>query len=163
MRNIFTITVLFVVVFGCSTTSPDPAGQQIQQVDLQQNPGFAWYQAEVSTYTPNPGMVDTVKNNFNAADQKIAIFVRPSCGCRGTQRLFPRVMKTLIAANVDMSKVEIWSMRAPSDETPYSGKISLQSLPTIVVMRNGIEVSRVIDADFNDVNADTLIATAVAI
>lgn len=161
MIKYLAIVALACALLGCSDSStPDPAGQQLLISDLGQNPGYAWYQTEIGSYTPDPAMVDSVKSHFGT-DEKVCIFVRPSCGCRGTQKLFPRVMKTLMDANVDLSKVEIWSMRNPSDNTPYDATFSLTSLPTIVVMRNGAEVSRIIDADFNEVNADTLIASAI--
>ncbi len=161
MTKIFALCVVALTLVACNTTTPEQSGQKMSISDLEKNPGYSWYQTEVATYTPNTAMVDSVRSNFDATEQKICIFVKPSCGCRGTQRLFPRVMKTLLDANIDMSKVEVWSMRSPSDNTPYKTTLALTSLPTIVVMRNGVEDARIIDADFNEVNADTLIAQAV--
>lgn len=154
------LTVLFLVA-ACETTTPDPAGQLMSISDLGENPGYSWYQTEIASYTPDASMVDSIVRNFQSADEKVCIFVRPSCGCRGTQRLFPQIMKTLIAAKVDMSKIEIWSMRNPSDKTPYSSTLKLTTLPSIVVTKNGVELARIVDADYNEVNADTLIANAV--
>lgn len=162
MNKILLFALLAITVAACETTNPETAGQIIAIDDLGKNPGYAWYQSEISTYDPSAAMVDSVKDNFDAADQKICIFVRPSCGCRGTQRLFPRVMKTLLDANIDLSKVEVWSMRNPGDNTPYKSMLNLSSLPTIVVLKNSVESARIVDADFNEVNADTLIANAIA-
>jgi hypothetical protein len=106
-------------------------------------------------------MVQQVATSFDTTSQKVCIFVRPSCGCRGTQKLFPRTVKTLLSANIDLSRIEIWSMRQPTDATPYSSKLSLTALPTIVVMKGGAESARFTDHEYTEQNADSLIAEAI--
>ncbi len=161
--RLFLVTLCAVMVtVSCDTTTPDTNATQLSVSDLNQNPGYSWFQGEIGGYTPNSTMVAQVASNFDPNTEKVCIFVRPSCGCRGTQKLFPRIMKTLMDANVDMNKVEIWSMREPTDKSPYSGTVPLTSLPTIVVLQNNAELSRIVDTDYNDLNADTLIARAVS-
>ena len=70
-------------------------------------------------------------------------------------------MKTLIEANVDMSRVEVWSMRAETDKHPYQSTITLTDLPAIYVLDKGVVRASVRDNDYTDTNADSLIANAV--
>ena len=161
MYKVLAFLTVISLVAACETTTPDPSGQLMSISDLGGNPGYSWYQTEIASYTPDASMVDSIVSNFQPADEKVCIFVRPSCGCRGTQRLFPQIMKTLMDAKLDTSKIEIWSMRNPSDKTPYSSTLELTTLPSIVVIKNGVESARIVDADYNEVNADTLIANAI--
>ncbi len=156
------LSLVFAVLYSCDTTTPSTEAERISISDLGNNPGFSWFQGEVAAYTPDSNMVKVVASAFQPDRQRVCIFVRPSCGCRGTQKLFPQIMKTLMAANIDMGLIEVWGMRNPSDNNPYTSVYQLQSLPTIVVMRSGGESARIIDADYNEVNADSLIAAAVS-
>jgi hypothetical protein len=163
MRN--SAIVLFIVglfLAACSTQGPSDSAQQLTYSELTTTPGYAWFQAEMAAYTPNASMVDSVRAHYNASEQKVCVFVKPSCSCTGTRRLFPRTVKTLQAAGVDMNSVEFWSMRTSADKQPYDPGVSIKALPTIVVMRNGVQSGRIEETDFTDTNADTLIAQAIA-
>lgn len=76
--------------------------------------------------------------------------------------MFPQIMKTLISAGVDMSKVEVWSMRGITDKHPYQPTITIADLPAVYVFRNDVVVAEVHDNNYTNTNADTLIATALA-
>ncbi len=161
MKHVWMIVVSCVIAIACDTTTPSNTAEKLLLDDLSKNPGFSWFQGEVVAYSPNAAMVAQLAGSYSA-DKKVCVFVRPSCGCRGTQKLFPRVMKTLMEAKVDMSTVEIWGMRDPSDESPYKSTLNLTTLPTISVFTNGKETARIVDSDYNELNADTLIAVAVS-
>lgn len=160
--KIFATIILFAfVAIGCSTESPEPEAQLLTMDDLNTAPGYAWFPVESAVYSPNAEMVNQIRQEFDATQHKVLIYVKPSCGCRGTQRLFPQIVRTLEAAGVDMSRVEIWSMRAPSDKHKYMSKISVTELPTIYVMRNDEIKTLIRDVDYTNNNADSLIAMAL--
>lgn len=163
MKTLLVIALtLLLVLTSCETVTPEYTAQQLTVTELNETPGYAWFPAEVSQYTPNADMVSTVKTAFDPSTEKIAIFVKPGCSCRGTTRLFPQIMKTLLDANVDMSKVEVWSMRGLTDKHPYQPTITITDLPAVYVFRNNLIVAEVHDVNYTDRNADTLIATAVS-
>ena len=114
----------------------------------------------MATYSPRDMYIQQVSSGFRADSQKVCVFVKPSCSCTGTQKLFPQIMKTLIASGVDMDRVEIWSMRSESDGQPYSSIIQIQDLPEIWIQENGQPFSQVQESGYNLVNADSLIAEA---
>lgn len=153
---------LLIILTSCETATPEYTAQQLTVQELNTSPGYAWFPTEVNIYSPNASMVDSVRSTFDASTQKIAIFVKPGCSCRGTTRLFPQIMKTLMDAGVDMSKVEVWSMRGLTDKHPYQPTITITDLPSIYVFRNNVIKAEVHDDDFSNTNADTLIANAVA-
>jgi hypothetical protein len=148
---------------ACSTTEPaDLTAEQLTVQELTTTPGYAWFNAEMSGYTPDPAAVSEIRTAMQTSpERRICIFVKPACTCRGTQRLFPQVMKALMAANVDLSRVEIWSMRAATDRHRYEGVLTIAELPSIFVLENGTMRSKVSDRDYDETNAAQLIADAL--
>lgn len=153
---------VLLVLTSCETQAPEFSAQQLTVQELNTSPGYAWFPMEVNLYTPNTSMVDAVRTTFDASTQKVAIFVKPGCSCRGTTRLFPQIMKTLMNAKVDMARVEVWSMRGNTDKHPYQPTITITDLPAVYVLRNDVVVAEVHDINYTNTNADTLIANAVA-
>jgi len=161
MFRIFAILAL-VVVSACSTQGPSDTAKLLAYDELITTPGYAWFPAEVAAYTPNPAMVDTVAKYYRQSEQKVIVFIKPNCDCMGSKQLFPRAVKTLMEAGVDVKDLEFWSMRGTSDMNPYTSSIALTGLPTIVVMRNGTESGRIEESNFTESNADSLMAYAIA-
>lgn len=164
MKCIFAVfaAALFVLA-GCTTTSePESVAQQLTMDELTRTPGFTWFVAEMSRFAPNAQLLPQIESAFTRTPtKKVCIFVKPTCSCRGTQRLFPQVVKTLIEAKVPTSSIEIWSMRSESDRHQYESTLKISSLPAIFVIQDGTVRDSVRDFDFNDSNADSLIARAV--
>ncbi len=158
---------LSTVLVGCvTTTEPSTDAQRLSVVDLTQTPGFTWFVAEMDGYRPDTSHVNRVRVAMNASpDKKVYIFVRPTCSCRGTQRMFPQVMKTLMDAGVDMGRVEVWSMKAATDAQPYASLFTVTQLPAFYVVANGTVTASMGDdfaTNYDETNADSLIANAVS-
>jgi len=156
------VLAALLVLTSCDTQAPDFTAQQLTVQELNSSPGYAWFPTEVNIYTPSAPMVDAVRTTFDPTTQKIALFVKPGCSCRGTTKLFPQIMKTLMDAGVDMTKVEVWSMRSITDKHPYQPTIAITDLPAVYVFRNNTVSAEVHDVNYSDTNADTLIANAIA-
>lgn len=148
---------------GCSSPAePVYEAQQLKIDDMTKTPGFTWFVAEMSRFTPRPELLPPITTAFNAsAGKKVCIFVKASCSCRGTQRLFPQIVKTLLDANVPEDRIEVWSMRTERDRHNYESLVSISSLPAIYVLQDGKVRDSVLDYDYNESNADSLIARAV--
>ncbi|MFM8771102.1 MAG: hypothetical protein ACKOE4_03620 [Candidatus Kapaibacterium sp.] len=160
---IIVLTIGLVTLSGCSTTAePEATAQQLTLEELTRTPGFTWFVAEMNRFTPNAGLLPGIDSAFSKSpSKKVCIFVKPTCSCRGTQRLFPQVVKTLMEAKVPTSSIEIWSMRTEADRHQYEGMLKISALPAIYVIQDGAVRDSVRDFDFDDSNADTLIARAV--
>lgn len=118
--------------------------------------------AEMDSYLPKQSVLDDISTSMSTnTSRRVCIFVKPSCSCRGTQRLFPQIVKALTAAKVDMNRVEIWSMRGTTDKHPYQSIITIGELPTIYVLENNAIHAMVSDKQYADTNAAELIANAV--
>lgn len=163
MKLCLALVSALVVLSACSTTEPvDAVAEQLSMQQLTMSPGYSWFMAEMESFVPKQPVLDEISASMTAnTNRRVCIFVKPSCSCRGTQRLFPQVVKSLVAANVDMSRVEIWSMRGTTDKHPYQSIITVGELPTVYVLENNVVRSMVSDEQYADTNAAELIAAAV--
>ena len=168
MKMLLACLAMAIVVTGC-VTSTDPAteAQLLTTEDLTQTPGFAWFPIESAQYTPDPVQVERVRSAMAATPgKKIYMFIRPTCSCRGTQRMFPQIVKTLTVAGVPAERIEMWSMRATTDSQPYSSLFTIGQLPSFYVVTNGVVTASLGDdfkTSYNEKNADSLIANAVSL
>jgi len=163
MKLFLALASMVVVLSACTTTEPtEPVAEQLSMQQLTMSPGYSWFMAEMDSYLPKQSVLDDISTSMTAnVNRRVCIFVKPSCSCRGTQRLFPQVVKALTAAKVDMSRVEIWSMRGTTDKHPYQSIITIGELPAIYVLENNAIRSMVSDKQYADTNAAELIANAV--
>ena len=163
MKLLLALASMVVVLSACTTTEPtEPVAEQLSMQQLTMSPGYSWFMAEMDSYLPKQSVLDDISTSMTAnVNRRVCIFVKPACSCRGTQRLFPQVVKALTAAKVDMSRVEIWSMRGTTDKHPYQSIITIGELPAIYVLENNAIRSMVSDKQYADTNAAELIANAV--
>ncbi|MFN9961002.1 MAG: hypothetical protein ACK55I_48600, partial [bacterium] len=83
-----------------------------------------------------------------------------------TQRMFPQIVKTLSAAGIPAERIEMWSMRTTTDSQPYSSLFTVGQLPAFFVVNNGVVTASLGDdfnSQYNEKNADSLIANAVSL
>ncbi|HRK04710.1 MAG TPA: hypothetical protein PLW14_06385 [Chlorobiota bacterium] len=165
MKPVHTLAIVLVSILATACSTTEPANQEAQRMtmkDLSQTPAYAWFPAEQSVYTPNTDMVRKVSEEYDPATEKVYIFVKPACSCKGTMKLFPQIVKTMEAAGIDMNHVEIWSMRSESDTHPYMSTMAISKLPEVFITSGGSVKAHITVAEFNEMNADSLIATAVS-
>ncbi len=163
MKLFLALASVLVLATACTTTEPaDPVAEQLTMQQLTMSPGYSWFMAEMDSYLPKQTVLDDISTSMTQnTNRRVCIFVKPSCSCRGTQRLFPQIVKALVAAKVDMNRVEIWSMRGTTDKHPYQSIITIGELPAIYVIENNAVRSMVSDKQYADSNAAELIANAV--
>ena len=161
MKYLLTILAAAFVLTSCETVSPSGEAQRLTMDELTSSPGYAWFPAEMNVYTPSSAMVQAINNDYKAGQHKILVFVKPSCSCRGTQRLFPQIMKTITESTINLDDVEIWSMRTEGDGHPYEPENEISELPMVNVLFEDQIINSVNDGNYNEFNADTLIANAL--
>lgn len=161
MKLLVTLLSISLIAVSCDTTGTGGAAQQLTLEELNSVPGYAWFPAEMVSYDPSAEMIDSINTRFDANEHKIYVFVKPSCSCRGTQKLFPQIMKTITESNIPMENVEIWSMRSTTDEHPHMSQMTVTDLPVVFVIRNDEVASQILDAQYSTTNADTLVANSL--
>ena len=159
MRTLSTalLCLLAVVMAGCEDTTPTATTVNLGRATLAEFRANTVYNAWYTTgYDAFPAAADKAGFDANVARIKavidssqytVAMAVKPSCGCQDTQREMPRVMKTLDAAGFPQDKVEIYitdaGLRGIDDAKT---KYAITDAPTFIVLKNGVELGRIIEA-----------------
>jgi hypothetical protein len=144
--SILYFVLLASFVSSCETaTAPAGTAKRLTVQEVESNVGYAWFKTERDFYTPQSDTVALVKTAFKADEHKIYIHVNPSCGCEGTQKLFPHFMRVVKDAAIPDSSVAIYSMAKSSDHHPETSQFTITKLPSIFVTKNGSLVARIND------------------
>ncbi len=144
--SILSFVLLAALVNSCeTTTAPTGPAKRITIQQIQSSPGFAWFVTERDTYTPQADTVVLVKATFKSDVHKIYIHVNPSCGCVGTQKLFPHFMRVVQDAGIADSNFTIYSMAQAKDEHPETSQFTITQLPSIFITKNDVLVATIKD------------------
>lgn len=103
---------------------------------LQNQSGYAWLKAEIDGFTPATEKVKIVNDSLSNRVSAVTVYVNPTCTCEGTQKTFPKFIKSLLSANIPDSLITIYSMRSETTKQPLS-RFTVSSLPTFFIERKG--------------------------
>lgn len=164
MKRIIILAAFTISLFclsSCTSEAPPTDAQVMTIQELNSSAGYSWFPSETGLYTPDAAIVNQLKTSFDTNTQKITVYVKPACSCKGTQKLFPQVMKTLMAASIPMRCVTIYSMRTSADKHPMMTKFVVNTLPVFYITRNDSIRSSIVDVDYTGDNADSLTLRAI--
>ncbi len=129
---------LATLVVGCTqSTQPEYTAERISLSTLRTTPGFAWFEAEVQSYQPDSAVVALIRQAYRPGEHRFYVYVKPTCSCYGTQKLFPRFCRVLLDAGVAESDWEIYSMHASTDKHPHMHWLRVQQLPSFFIAAQG--------------------------
>lgn len=112
---------------SCEDSSTISEARRATVEDMLIQPGFAWFDEAKKNYVYDTLVVDQIKN-YNTK-QKLFLFVKPSCSCDGTKRIFPHFIKVLEQAGLSQSDYELYFMSSEEDKHPYMTDIKIKNLP----------------------------------
>jgi len=154
IRSIFFIC--FVLIASSSIfaqtefmVSPDPKDPKVlvfkgvlsRQV-LEKEPSFTWYNSGVESYKPHAKLLAALEN----PDSTLHFLVFGGTWCDDTQFILPRFLKALQTAHFPDSAITILGVdRNKKTIGDVSGAFQITHVPTIIVMKNGIEAGRVVE------------------
>ncbi|MES2766632.1 MAG: hypothetical protein V4642_12230 [Bacteroidota bacterium] len=144
--SILSFVVLAAFVNSCETnTSPSSPAKLITVQQIETSPGYAWFTTERDAYTPQADTVALIKAAFKSDMHKIYLHVNPSCGCEGTQKLFPHFIRVVKDAAIADSSFKIYSMAHATDEHPETSQFTITQLPSIFITKNGVPMATIKD------------------
>ncbi|MCB0698297.1 MAG: thioredoxin family protein [Chitinophagales bacterium] len=120
--------------------------------DLQKEPEFKWYRDGVSSYTPNAEEISTLKPVL----KNYTFVVIVGTWCSDTHDILPKFRKVLQACNYPAEKVTMYGVDIEKKSlNKEEEKYHLKHVPTIIVYKDGFEVSRIVESlNFDSVEAD---------
>jgi len=127
-------------------TDPEEEGNlllgKINFEGLQRQPYNEWFELNKKEHT-----LDTLAiNSIQSLLGEIQLKVYMGTWCEDSQREIPALEKILLAANFDFKNLNMIAMSHDKDTPPkFEEKDSIEYVPTIIIMKNGKEINRIVE------------------
>jgi hypothetical protein len=145
MKKLIIYSIILVLVYGCqSTTGPDRNAVKLTIQELNQTPGYEWYELEYNKFSPNAALITQITQNYK--NNQFFLYVNPSCACTGTYKVFPSIMKCLLSAGVPEANINIYSMLDAGYNHNMMSKFSVNSLPQCFCEKTTTNYYSVVDS-----------------
>lgn len=146
MRIILLTVVFALFMVSCENDESTKEAELITYSELLNQAGFEWFPTRYQEYQVNDSLITLISENYNSEEHEFVMFVKPSCGCEGTQEIFPAIVKILDEAGIDSEKYTFYAMGDEDFNHPYIESIDINDLPTCVTLKNGIPVYSMLDS-----------------
>ena len=126
---------------------PDKDGKKIlkgiiSQELLTKDTSYKWYAENIPGYTPNADAIAALKKNADSIE--LITFIGTWCG--DSQFIIPKFYTLLDASGFSKTKVTLIGVdRTKKTLSHLAEALNLIDVPTIIVMKNGKELGRVIE------------------
>ena len=129
--------------------STDPKNSQVlifqglvEKSELQQEKSFDWYTQNQKGFTPDSNLVNALKMNKG----KVSFLIFGGTWCDDTQFILPKFYKAQeLAGFSDTSIVFFGVDREKKSTGNLSQLFNIKNVPTIIVMKEGKEIGRVVE------------------
>ncbi len=147
----------FSLIRCTETVAPEYEAKQMTLEQLRSTPGYSWFDLEMSLYEPDTQLVAAIADAYQPGVHHFTFFIKPECQCKGTTKLFPRIVRILFEASVSDTAMTIYSMRSPEDKYPRPDIFQLKKLPTIFCTRQGTVVGQISELPSNGEKLEAII------
>ena len=114
----------------------------ISREDISADSSFKWYKQNLSGYTPNISTVTALKTK--GSDLQILAFGGTWCG--DTQFILPKFYSLLDASSFPVDRVTLIGVdRTKKTIGHLAEALNVTNVPTFIIMRNGVELGRVVE------------------
>ncbi len=155
MKTLLTFLSIFILSLSAvkaqkTYTTTEDAGEPgsfiyngiVTKADLQNNAAFTWYAANATNYTPKEAQVTTLKEGKG----KLKYLVFGGTWCSDTHFILPKFFKLMEAATIADEDISFFATdRNKKTIGNITEVLNIKNVPTIIVMKEGKEVGRVIE------------------
>mgnify|MGYP003575279763 CR=1 FL=1 len=114
----------------------------VSKQKLTTDPAYGWFHRQTEDYTPEADVVAA----FKAAKDSIRILAFSGLWCDDTKYIIPRFFAITDAAGMDSSRIVMLGVdRDKKTIELMSETFNVTLVPTIIVLKNGKEVGRVVE------------------
>ncbi|HTR82749.1 MAG TPA: thioredoxin family protein [Bacteroidota bacterium] len=144
---IFCVALLFAGCGDSYQVVPDPYGQKVitgrmTPALLASDSSFGWYRKNFSSFTPDSASVAYLSTSA----QDIHFIVIGGTWCGDTKRELPKFFKTMEAAHIPESHIELYGVDRSKENSEHSAeKYDVVSVPTFIVISHGKEIGRIVE------------------
>lgn len=110
---------------------------------IQNEASYKWYAENLKNYTPNASAVKAFKSN-NADSIQLIVFM--GTWCHDSQYIIPKLFTLLDATSFSNEKLTLIGVDKNKKTISHLAEaLDVKSVPTIIAMKNGKEVGRVVE------------------
>lgn len=110
---------------------------------IQNEASYKWYAENLKSYTPNASAVKALKSN-NADSIELIVFM--GTWCHDSQYIIPKLFTLLDATAFSKDRVTLIGVdRNKKTISHLAEALDVKSVPTIIAMKNGKELGRVVE------------------
>lgn len=114
----------------------------ISRDDIAKDTAFAWYASNQKGYTPNAGALEALKKNAT----NIQFIVFSGTWCSDSKNILPKFFALTEAANFSQDRITLFGTdRSKKTLGHMAEAMNIVNVPTIIVMKDGKEVGRVVE------------------
>ena len=109
---------------------------------LLNDTSFHWYAENLKGYTPNAGALEGLKKNKDSV--QLLIFM--GTWCEDSQNIIPKMFTLTDAAGYSQDRITLIGVdRQKKTFSHLSEALNITNVPTIIVLKNGKEMGRVVE------------------
>ena len=129
----------------------------LTRANLKTAPFAEWFESQYAKYEPNPADIDKLREPIKG----LAIEAYFGTWCGDSRRQIPRLMKVLDAAGFDEKRLAMVGLSDRSMEFKQAPgrperKRLVHRTPTVVLLRDGVEIGRIVETPATTLEADLL-------
>ncbi len=114
----------------------------ITKYALENNPAFSWYAGNHSAYAPSPAVL----NAMESAKGKFQFLLFGGTWCSDTQFILPKFFNLQEKSGIADKDISFFAVdRSKQTLGNMAGTFKITNVPTIIVLKDGKEVGRVIE------------------
>ena len=114
----------------------------ISREALVNDTSFKWYAENIKSYTPNVDAVAGLKKNADS----IQLLTFMGTWCDDSQFIIPKFFTLIDAAGFSSDRVTLIGVdRSKKTLGHLAEALNIKNVPTIIVMKNGVEMGRVVE------------------
>lgn len=103
---------------------------------------FGWFAEHEKVYTP----ADKIVNSFNRKKNSISFLIFLGTWCTDSQYIIPRFFKIVQQAQFGKERITLFALdRTKRDVANLAANFNISHVPTIIILKNGKELGRVIE------------------
>ncbi len=114
----------------------------VSKQKLKTDPAYGWYHRQTEDYTPEAAVVEA----FKSAKDSVRILAFSGLWCDDTKYIIPRFYAITDAAGMDSSRIVMLGVDRDKKTIELMAEtFDVTLVPTLIVLKNGKEVGRVVE------------------
>lgn len=112
-----------------------------------------WGNFDTATYIPDTSMLELLESAASGNDIEFLLFSGSWCGDSRSE--VPKIYKLLNMSKISTEKIKLLGVgRDKREPSGLSEKFNIERVPTLIVLRNGVELGRVVEYPLYSWEAD---------